>query len=78
MFYVILRAGLFSPSSSIDQASPFGFSAVAALVGLFSEQAMEKLRDVAANIFTRTTPLTDHFEATTEPAGRDRGKGAGT
>ena len=78
VFYVILRAGLFSPSSSIDQASPFGFSAVAALVGLFSEQAMEKLRDVAANIFTRTTPLTDHFEATTEPAGRDRGKGAGT
>jgi hypothetical protein len=63
LFYVILRAGLFSPSTEVDQASPFGFAAVAALVGLFSQQAMEKLRDLAGQIFTPAAPSTDHFAA---------------
>jgi hypothetical protein len=62
VFYVVLRAGLFSPSTSIDQASPFGFAAVAALVGLFSEQAMEKLRQIAGNVFTEAEPQSDHLE----------------
>jgi hypothetical protein len=60
---VILRAGLFSPSTEVDQASPFGFAAVAALVGLFSEQAMEKLRDLAGQVFTPARSLTDRFDA---------------
>jgi hypothetical protein len=51
VFYVVLRAGLFSSSTSVDAASPFGFTAVALLAGLFSEQAMEKLRQLAAEIF---------------------------
>jgi hypothetical protein len=63
LFYVILRAGLFSPSTEVDQASPFGFAAVAGLVGLFSQQAMEKLRDLAGQIFTPAAPSTDHFES---------------
>jgi hypothetical protein len=62
VFYVVLRAGLFSPSTSIDQASPFGFAAVAALVGLFSEQAMEKLRQIAGNVFTDAEPQTDPLD----------------
>jgi hypothetical protein len=42
LFYVVLRVGLFSPSTEVDQASPFGFAAVAALLGLFfSERARE-------------------------------------
>ncbi|HWT23180.1 MAG TPA: hypothetical protein VN213_06710 [Solirubrobacteraceae bacterium] len=61
LFYVVLRAGLFSPSTEVQQASPFGFAAVAALVGLFSEQAMNKLRDLAAQIFTSAQPLADHY-----------------
>lgn len=61
VFYVVFRAGLFSPSSSVNQASPFGFAAVAVLVGLFSEQAMEKLREVAENLFTKPAPTPDHF-----------------
>jgi hypothetical protein len=63
LFYVILRAGLFSPSTEVEQASPFGFAAVAGLVGLFSQQAMEKLRDLAGQIFTPTRPLEDHYVA---------------
>jgi hypothetical protein len=62
VFYLVLRAGLFSPSESADQASPFGFAAVAVLAGLFSEQAMNKLRDVAENVFTKSAPGADHFE----------------
>ena len=31
VFYLVLRAGLFSPSTSVSQASPFGFAAIAIL-----------------------------------------------
>jgi hypothetical protein len=60
VFYLVLRAGLFSPSTSADTASPFGFAAVAVLVGLFSEEAMEKLRQVAANVFAERPSGADH------------------
>ena len=44
VFYIVLRAGLFSPSTSAASVSPYGFTAVAIMAGLFSGQAMEKLR----------------------------------
>lgn len=66
VFYLILRAGLFSPSTSVDQASPFGFAAVAVLVGLFSEQALEKLKQVASNFFAERPAGKDHIDATEE------------
>jgi hypothetical protein len=50
VFYLVFRAGLFSPSTTTTQVNPFGFAAIAALVGLFSEQAMEKLRDVFGSL----------------------------
>lgn len=62
LFYVVLRAGLFSPSTEVDQASPFGFAAVATLVGLFSQQALEKLRELAGHMFSSPTVTQDHFE----------------
>jgi hypothetical protein len=72
VFYIVFRAGLFSPSTSADEASPFGFAAVALLVGLFSEQALEKLRELAGNLFTSVPPGDDHFERVDErPRDRD-------
>jgi hypothetical protein len=62
IFYVVLRAGLFSPSGSAEEASPFGFTAVAMLVGLFSEEAMEKLRQIAANVFAERPAGEDHVD----------------
>ena len=53
LLYVVLRAGLFSPSSSSQQASPYGFAAVASLAGLFSDQAIEKLKKVAEELFEK-------------------------
>ncbi|MGZ4407706.1 MAG: hypothetical protein ACXVY6_02795 [Gaiellaceae bacterium] len=68
VFYLVFRAGLFSPSSSVDTASPFGFAAVAVLVGLFSEEAMEKLREIAENLFSKRSPVPDHYaEGDSEP-----------
>jgi hypothetical protein len=71
VFYIVFRAGLFSPSTSADEASPFGFAAVALLVGLFSQQALEKLRELAGNLFTPVPPGDDHFEEVEKP--RDQG-----
>jgi len=76
VFYLVLRAGLFSPSTSVDQASPFGFAAVAVLVGLFSEQAFEKLRDVASNLFSERPKGKDHVEP--KPAASDAPRGTST
>ena len=61
VFYLVLRAGLFSPSTSASQASPFGFAAIAILSGLFSPQAFEKLRNLAAQIFTEPPRGSDHI-----------------
>ena len=74
VFYIVLRAGLFSPSTSVSEASPFGFCAVALLVGLFSEQAMEKLREVAGNVFTQPEPGKDSLPpVVTESAASEAG-----
>jgi hypothetical protein len=67
VFYLVLRAGLFSPSTSVDQTDPFGFTAVAVLVGLFSEMAMEKLHQVATNVFAEPPQGADHVARINRP-----------
>lgn len=76
LLYFVLRAGLFSPSASTQQASPYGFAAISALAGLFSDQAVEKLKKVAEEVFEKVQPTKDSIEtlplATTgaaEPSG---------
>ena len=59
IFYVVVRGGFFSPQTTFDQTSPFGFAALAALVGLFSEQAVLKLKDVAEMVFAKPAPGAD-------------------
>jgi hypothetical protein len=49
--YIVTRAGLF-PSGDTAQVNVFGFAAVATLVGLFSEEAMNMLKKVASTVFT--------------------------
>jgi hypothetical protein len=53
VFYLVLRAGLFSTSTPTTDANVYGFAALAALVGVFSEQALEKLREVFSSILTK-------------------------
>jgi hypothetical protein len=71
VFYLVLRAGLFSPSTSVEQASPFGFAAIAILAGLFSPQAFEKLRLIASDIFAESPTGKDHFEPENPDGGGD-------
>jgi|GEM_PF-5596305 len=49
MVYLVLRAGFISPSSGAA-VNPFGFLAVAGVVGLYTEQALSQLKLVAETI----------------------------
>jgi hypothetical protein len=55
LFYFALRGGLFSATSATDAINPFGIAALAGLVGLFSKQATDKLRELFDTMF-RTAP----------------------
>lgn len=54
--YLVLRAGLLPGATSSSQPDPYGISAIAALVGLFSAQAAEKLKAVFETLFTKVEP----------------------
>lgn len=51
IFYLVLRGGVFSAKTQPAEANPYGFAALGALVGLFTEQALEMLRRVANQVF---------------------------
>jgi len=55
LFYFALRGGLFSANTTTDVINPFGIAALAGLVGLFSKQATDKLREIFDTMF-RTAP----------------------
>jgi hypothetical protein len=52
VFYLVLRGGLFNPSTSVSDTSPFGFAAIATLVGMFIQSAALKLKKVFEALFT--------------------------
>jgi len=51
IFYFVIRGGLLSAGAGASEVSPFGITAIAALAGMFSKQATDKLRDVFDNLF---------------------------
>lgn len=56
ILYFALRGGFFSPVSNgsvhpQDIVNPFGFAAIAALAGMFSKQATDKLKEIFDNLF---------------------------
>ncbi|MEY2510899.1 MAG: hypothetical protein QOE26_1662 [Verrucomicrobiota bacterium] len=67
VFYFVIRGGFFSPQSQFSQTSPFGFAAMAALVGLFSEQAILKLKQIAETVFTKPEQGADPMPPTPPP-----------
>lgn len=66
VFYFVVRGGFFSPQAGFANTSPFGFAAMAALVGLFSEQAVLKLQQIAETVFTKPIGGTDRAPQKTE------------
>lgn len=57
VFYLIVRGG-FMPQG-VGNSSTFAFAALGALVGLFSQEATLKLKQIAETIFTRVPPGKD-------------------
>lgn len=60
VFYLVVRGGFFSPQSEISDTSPFGFAALAALIGMFTEQAAEKLKQITETLFSEAPKGADH------------------
>jgi hypothetical protein len=50
--YMVLRGGLTSPTGGSADINPYGVTAIAALVGLFSQETAEKLRAVFETLLT--------------------------
>ncbi|XRQ12521.1 IPT/TIG domain-containing protein [Actinomadura welshii] len=57
--YLVLRGGLTSPTSGTSDVNPYGITAIAALVGLFSRETSEKLRSVFATLLSHAPPGRD-------------------
>lgn len=56
IFYFVVRGGFFTVSSGTEPISTFGIAGLAGLVGMFSKQAIDKLREVFENLFKTTQP----------------------
>jgi hypothetical protein len=54
LFYFVVRGGFFSPRANSMHTSQYGFCALACMVGLFSEQAVLKLKQIAETVFMTT------------------------
>ncbi len=52
IFYLVIRGGFFATQTISPQSGVLSFAAVAALVGLFSEQALMKLKELATTLFS--------------------------
>jgi len=52
VIYLVLRGGLFSSGADLQDTSTFGFAGIATLAGMFSEQAVTKLKEIAEQVFT--------------------------
>lgn len=64
IFYFVIRGGFFSPQATVQQTSPFGFAALSGLVGMFSEQAVGKLKHVFEELLTKVPKGSDHYKET--------------
>jgi hypothetical protein len=67
LVYVVLRAGLISTQAQSSDVSPFGFAAVAGLVGLFTQQTAKKLLKVFEVVLTAAETGKDHTAPQDEP-----------
>jgi len=53
IFYFVIRGGFFSPQATVQETSLFGFAALAGLIGMFSPQAVLKLKQVAETVLAK-------------------------
>lgn len=63
IFYLVIRGGFFSANADVSDTSPFAFAALAALIGMFSEEAVQKLKGIAETILAPAEKGKDHIDA---------------
>lgn len=62
IIYLVIRGGLFTGAAGADSVNTFGVAAIAGLAGMFSKQAIDKLRELFDNVFA-TRSLEDENRA---------------
>lgn len=50
IFYFVIRGGFLSAGADASETSPYGFAALAGLVGMFSKQATDKLEELFSDL----------------------------
>jgi hypothetical protein len=63
----LLNGGLLALQATTSQTTPFAFAAVSALMGLFSEQAVTKLKQVFEQLFAPPPEGKDSSKPATQP-----------
>ena len=61
--YLVIRGGFFGGSASSQDVNPYSFAAVGALVGLFTEEALEMLKKIATQVFSEAPQGADSIPA---------------
>lgn len=54
-FYLVLRGGVGGLKEG-EASTPYAFAAIAVLTGMFSEQAIAKLKDIFETVFSKPSP----------------------
>jgi hypothetical protein len=67
VFYIVARGGLLSGQASASAINPYGFCAIAALVGLFTSQTVAKLKEVFTTLFAAAEQGSDPAPPMPEP-----------
>jgi hypothetical protein len=62
IFYLVIRGGFFSTGATVEHTSPVGFAAVAALIGMFTEQAVQKLQKISDSVLSPPEKGKDHID----------------
>jgi len=79
LVYFVLRGVMFSGTSSMASVNPFGIAAVAGLIGMFSKQATDKVREIFDAFFRteRAVGRADASPRTVYGTGPTSGTGSG-
>ena len=55
VFYIVVRAGFFKTDNSTESVNIYGIAAISALVGMFTNEAMNKLSELFKTLFSSKT-----------------------
>lgn len=69
IFYLVIRGSLISPQADVRDINLFSITAIAALVGMFSQFASHKLTSVFATLFGSTAPDENRLDQLTTALG---------